>query len=183
MPRSLSASGMLALPLAFAVSALAVVATAAQPRKDPARVELELAGVLPMPEDAGCILVLREKGRRTILPVLVAGADARDLPARLRSRRAPGLLGATLEALGARVREVQLASADETAGAARVRLAQGGHQVDVDARPSESIALAVSAGAPIFTTRAVLDENGLTPEDLEHAKGRASRERAHGVRL
>jgi bifunctional DNase/RNase len=47
--------------------------------------------------------------------------------------------------------------------------------VELPARPSESVALAVAAGVPIVTTRRVLDESGISPEDLveAHANPRA----------
>jgi hypothetical protein len=54
-----------------------------------------------------------------------------------------------------------------------VRLAQGARRVELRARPSESVALAVAAGVPIVTTRRLLDEAGLTPEDLERAHAKA----------
>jgi bifunctional DNase/RNase len=42
--------------------------------------------------------------------------------------------------------------------------------VELDARPSDSIALAVGAKAPIFAARELLEGSGLTPEDLERLR-------------
>jgi bifunctional DNase/RNase len=165
---------MLSTPLALAVSAFtlaAALATAAPP-PPAATVQLEVAGVLAMPEGASSILVLREKGARTLLPLIVPGADAEELGGRLNARRAPELLGQVIRALGAQVREVEIARAEEVAGSARVRLAQGGRQLELSGRAAESVALAVAAGAPIVATRRLLDEQGLTPEDLARAKAR-----------
>lgn len=168
------AAGTLSTPLAVAVSLVtfaAAAATAAQPSPD-GSVQLEVAGVLPMPEGTSSILVLREKGARTLLPLIVPGADAEELGGRLGARRPPELLGEAIRALGAEVRQVEIAAAEETAGSARVRLAQGHRELELAGRTAESVVLAVAAGAPIVTTRRVLDERGLTPEDLDRAKER-----------
>jgi bifunctional DNase/RNase len=95
----------------------------------------------------------------------VPGADASG-PGAVHGR---GLAGRAIEALGARVAEVEIDRAEESRAGSRVRLAQGKRKVELHARPSESIALALAAGAPIVTTRRVLDEAGLTPEDLAAA--------------
>ncbi len=169
MPNAAPAAGMLALPLLLFGGSLALVATAARapPRGASARVELELAGVLPLPESPGGLVILREKGKDTILPLLVP--DGRNL---MPGAREGGLLGRAIEALGARVAEVEIERAEESPSGARVRLAQGGRRVELRAVPSESVALAIAAGIPIVTTRRLLDEEGLTPEDLVRAHAR-----------
>jgi bifunctional DNase/RNase len=45
-----------------------------------------------------------------------------------------------------------------------------GREVDLDARPSDAIALAVRAGVPIFATDSVLDRAGVVPESAEEEK-------------
>jgi bifunctional DNase/RNase len=165
--------GILAMPAAAVAAALALTA-AARPAPDTSRVELELAGVLPMPEGATSILVLREKGTQRLLPLVVPGGDGAGRGA----AEDGGLLGRTIEALGGRVAEVEIERAEESRTGARVRLAQGARHVEVRGRPSESVALAISAGAPIVTKRRILDEAGITPEDLARAhpkKGEDSR--------
>jgi uncharacterized protein len=160
-------AGMIVLPLALFAGSLGLVATAVRaPAEDRSgRVELELAGVLPMPEGSAGVLVLREKGTDTILPLVVP--DGRDFS----EERRGALLGRAIEALGARVAEVEIERAEETASGARVKLAQGTRAVELRAVPSESIALAVAAGVPIVTTRRLMDEAGLTPEDLARVHG------------
>jgi uncharacterized protein len=189
MTRTLPAAGMLALPLAIAASVLSLVVGAAHPGAPHGRVELEVLGLLPMTEGASSILVLREKGAKTIVPLLVPGGVARDLKRTLAARERKGtteqggVLADAIEKLGGRVREVEISEAEETPGAALIRLAQGGRQLEVLARPSESVALAVAAGAPILTTRKVVDESGLTPEDLAKARDKMGLDRARGLKL
>ncbi|HEX9052322.1 MAG TPA: bifunctional nuclease domain-containing protein [Anaeromyxobacter sp.] len=168
--RKAAPAGFVAVPLAlFVATVFAASAAARAARRD--RVELELAGVLPMPEGSAGILVLREKGTGTILPLVVPDGR-RFAPGRPRE---PGLLREAIEALGARVAEVELDEAEESSAGARVRLARGGERIELRARPSESIALAVAAGVPILTTRRLLDEAGLGREDLARIHASAGR--------
>ncbi|ABC81395.1 bifunctional nuclease family protein [Anaeromyxobacter dehalogenans] len=175
-------SASLSIPWFVLVTGLAgISAHAAAPPA--ARVELEVAGVLPMPEGAASILVLREKGAKNLLPLVVPGAQDQDLGRRLRADAAPGLLAETIRALGGRVREVEIASADEGPGGARVRLTQGARRLELPGAASESVALAVSAGAPIFTSRRVMDESGLSPEEVDRARERVAREGGEPQRM
>jgi hypothetical protein len=167
-----NAAGMLALPLLLAGGSLALVAAAARApgrgQGPSERVELEFAGVLPLPEGPAGILVLREKGKDTLLPLLVP--DGRGF-----SPGASGgvLLDRAIEALGGRVTEVEIERAEETSAAARVALTQAGRRLDLRALPSESIALALSAGVPIVARRRLVDEEGLTLDELARAHRRA----------
>ncbi len=170
-------AGILALPAALVAGAVALSSAAAHPSSSSpgARVELEVAGVLPMPEGSAAILVLREKGARTLLPLIVPSGDV----GAGHGDAHGGLLGQAIEALGGRVSEVEIDRVEETRSGARVRLAQGARRVELRARPSESVALALAAGVPIVTTRRVLQQAGLTPEELSraHTKARAGESR------
>lgn len=172
MPNA-AATGMLALPLLLFGGSVGVVAAAA---RGPAhhdgrgRVELELVGVLPVPEGPAGILVLREKGKQTLLPLFVP--DGRRFSP---SAGGGSLLDRAIAALGGRVAEVEIERAEETSAGARVRISQAGRPLELQAVPSESIALAVSARVPIVTSRRLLDEEGLTPEDLAKAHPRGGK--------
>jgi uncharacterized protein len=183
MKQRLPLAGLLALPLAAGLAlALGAVRTAAAPRTP--RIELEVAGVLPLPEEWAIVLVLREKGAGTLLPVIVPGQDGKDLRKALAhgsaaegTEAADSLLDRAIAALGAKVVEVQLDEAEETARAARVHIVQDGRDVELAASPSESIPLAVAVGAPIVTTRRVLDEAGVSRAELERLTEQGDEER------
>jgi bifunctional DNase/RNase len=170
------------VPLAVA-GAVALVLTGAKGAGSSAeRVTLEVAGVLPMPQGPAGLLILRDHGTGTILPLLVPDGAAVGAATK-GGRGPPDLLGRTLDALGARVREVEIARAEETTGGARVRISQAGHDIELPARPSESVALAVAAGAPIVTTRRILAESGLTPGEMHDALRGGGGANAHGAPL
>ncbi len=172
----------LAAAAAFAAG-MALVRPAGGASPDGDRVELELAGVLAAPDGGSGIVVLREKGAARILPVLVPGSAGRALRSRLEGRPAasPPLLDQALEALGARVVEVEIRRPHDGTPSTRVRLSQRNRSFDLDARPGESFGLAFGARAPIFVRRRVLDEDGLSADDV--AKLRAEGSEPEDVRL
>ncbi len=167
----MSAAGTISLPIAVAAAAALALLTATAPKARPApegRVELEIAATLPMPEGPAALVVLRDRASGTVLPLLVPDGQALGVGARL-GRTPESLLGRALDALGARVRAVEIDAAEETSTGARVRLEQAGREVEVPARPSESLALARASGVPIFTNRRLLARSGLTPDELREA--------------
>lgn len=168
--RSRSARGLLALPAALALAGTLAVG-AGNAGGASRRVELEVAAILPLPEGNAGLLVLREKGARTLLPLVVPDRSAYAAGARPGEA---GLVERALHALGAEVREVEIDAAEETNAGSRVRLAQGARRLEIRARPSESVALAVAAGAPIVTTRRLLEAEGFAEENFEQARRAAA---------
>jgi bifunctional DNase/RNase len=74
------------------------------------------------------------------------------------------LFVATLEALGARVDQVVISDlADETFHA-RIVVQIDGRSIDIDARPSDALAVAVRTGVAIFASETVLEQAGLGAE-------------------
>jgi len=134
-------------------------------------VELQVAGVVPLDPESGSLLVLRQKGTSTVLPIFVGRSEGLALEQRLKRGppRRPGtveLLERAITALGGRVTRVALDGEQSALLRARVTLEQGARRLELDARPSDSVGLAVATGAPIFATRQVLAEAGITPADL-----------------
>jgi bifunctional DNase/RNase len=162
-------TGFLAVPLLLASAAL-VAAAPHSPAKE--GVEMEVLGVVPLESESSSLLVLRQKGAATVLPIFVGRGEATAIQRRLAGDAAsrPGaadLMERAIGALGGRVVRVEIEGMRATVFRARVTLEQAQRHVVVDARPSDSVALAMSARAPIFASREVLAEAGLTKEDLE----------------
>ncbi len=82
------------------------------------------------------------------------------------------LLGSILEGFGAKVMRVVIADFEEGVFFARLIIEASNelHQrkvLDIDARPSDSLALAAAAGAPIFVARHVFDSTDDMSEVLD----------------
>jgi len=121
------------------------------------------------------VVILKDVQRDRYLPIWIGPWEANAIAMKLQglSPERPlthDLFSSTLGELGVAVREIIISDlADETFHA-RLILDQGERSLEVDARPSDSIALAVRAGAPIYATDAVLDRAGVVPEADEDEK-------------
>jgi len=74
------------------------------------------------------------------------------------------LLAAAVRTLGGTVERVTVTKVEEGTFHAEIRVARGGETLAIDARPSDSMALALLAGAPVFVRTGVLREAGRDPE-------------------
>jgi bifunctional DNase/RNase len=115
------------------------------------------------------VLLLKEVGLGRILPVWIGQWEAQAIAMRLQGIAAErplthDLFIATLEELGVHLERVVITSlADETFHAALVLEAPDGTH-EVDARPSDAIALAVREDCPIYAVPAVLDRAAALPD-------------------
>ena len=112
------------------------------------------------------VVILKETGRERYLPIWIGPWEASAIAMRLQGLTPErplthDLFASTLEALDARVDRVVISDlADETFHA-RLFVIRDGHVGEVDARPSDALALAVRVGAPIYAAPSVLDLAGL----------------------
>jgi bifunctional DNase/RNase len=74
------------------------------------------------------------------------------------------LLVQAIQALGARVTRVVITDLIDSTYHARILLDAQGRHVELDARPSDAIALAMRVEAPILAEEVVLERAGITPE-------------------
>jgi bifunctional DNase/RNase len=134
-------------------------------------VEMEVLGVLRLESDSASLLVLREKGADTMLPIFVGKSEGAAIDLRLKqppANRPQGsdLLAKTIDALGGTVTRVEIESVQAPLFTARVTLQQGDKRVQMEARPSDSVGLALASRAPIFAARALMAQAGFSHEDL-----------------
>lgn len=137
------------------------------------------------------VLLLKEVGAGRILPVWIGPWEAQAIAMRLQGISAErplthDLFAATLGALGVRLDRVVITSlADETFHA-RLELVGEDARHDLDARPSDAIALAVRVECPIFASAQVLDQAAALPDGDEDEpgddEGSAAREAARDER-
>lgn len=113
------------------------------------------------------VVVLKEKGSDRYLLIWVgtpeAGAIALSMQGIPVARpMTHDLLKSVIEAMGAKVRRILVTDMIDNTYYARIILDVDGRAVEVDARPSDSIALALRVQAPIFVAEKVLEEAGIT---------------------
>ena len=121
------------------------------------------------------VVILRDTVRERYLPIWIGPWEANAIAMRLQGvtperPMTHDLFSQTLSELGVTVKQIVVADLAEDTFRARLLLQIDGREVDLDARPSDAIALAVRAGVPIFATDAVLDRAGVIPESAEEER-------------
>ena len=115
------------------------------------------------------VVILKEAARDRYLPIWIGPWEASAIAMKLQGLTPErplthDLFATTLEELGARIERVIISElADETFHA-RILLEREGHTIEVDARPSDALALAVRSGVRIFAADAVLEQAALGGE-------------------
>ena len=126
-------------------------------------VAVEVRGLMLDPRSNVPIVILRELEGSLFLPIWIGIFEANAIALRLEGVETPrplthDLLRSVLEHLDARVRRVVVSELRESTFFARIVLARGDEESELDARPSDAIALALRTGAEIFVRREVLDQ-------------------------
>lgn len=121
------------------------------------------------------VVILRDAAHDRYLPIWIGPWEANAIAMRLQGvvperPMTHDLFSQTLEELGVAVKQIVVSDLSEDTFRARLLLQVDGREVDLDARPSDAIALAVRVGVPIFATDAVLDRAGVVPAGAEDEK-------------
>jgi bifunctional DNase/RNase len=136
-------------------------------------IEMEAVNVAPTPQ--GLAVVLGDKAGTVLLPIFVGGTEALSIELRMRQekRERPlthDLLDSVFRELRADLVKVHVDAVRDNVFFGRVFLSHNGRQVEIDARPSDAIALAVGAGVPIFVAASVLQEAGIYRDSGKEAR-------------
>jgi bifunctional DNase/RNase len=133
-----------------------------------ALIRVRVRGLMMDERNKQPIVVLQEEGGERVLPIWIGEAEARAIGIVLTREQVErplthdlGLL--LIKGLKARVTGIAITALRNNTFFAEVRLeSEQGEQIHVDARPSDSIALALRADAPISVEEEVLDSGQAT---------------------
>jgi hypothetical protein len=108
------------------------------------------------------VVVLRSEDGR-ILPIYIGISEAMAIHSALKGQTPPrpmthDLLVEVFSRLSAKVERIVIDDLVENTFYARMIVKQNEHELEIDARPSDSIAVAVRIACPIFVEEKVLDE-------------------------
>lgn len=125
--------------------------------------KVEIRGLMLDPSSNVPIVILRDTQSQLFLPIWIGVFEANAIALRIEGVEPPrpmthDLLRLMLEQLGARVEKIVISDLKESTFFAVIHVQQDGRSVGIDARPSDAIALALRADAPIFVLRSVLDK-------------------------
>lgn len=112
------------------------------------------------------VVILREKEGSRVLPIWIGPAEASAIAMELQGVKAArpmthDLLKQVIVGLGGELRRVLISAVRENTYFAELLIQREDHVFQVDARPSDSIALALRLCAPIFASDQLLDESGV----------------------
>jgi bifunctional DNase/RNase len=124
---------------------------------------VEIKGLMLDPSSNVPIVILRDVENQLFLPIWIGISEAQAIASRIEGIEPPrpmthDLLRAMLDQLGVTLAKVVISDLKENTFFAALHLSQGDRSVVIDARPSDAIALALRADAPIFVLQSVLDQ-------------------------
>ncbi|CAB4589672.1 MAG: bifunctional nuclease family protein [Actinobacteria bacterium] len=128
---------------------------------------LEVIGVRVEMPSSQPIVLLRETGGDRYLPIWIGAVEATSIAFAQQGVLPPrplthDLLKDLLLAVGSNLEQVEISEMKDGVFYATLKLANG---VELSARPSDAIALALRTGSPIFGGEALLDEVGIEIAD------------------
>jgi bifunctional DNase/RNase len=127
-------------------------------------VEMKITGLMIDPVSNMPIIILKGGDGETVLPIWVGIFEANAIAMQLEDIVSPrpmthDLLKNIVGALHATVRRVVITDLRDNTFYALIHLESHGKEHTVDARPSDAMALALRAAAPIYVDQQVLDKS------------------------
>jgi len=118
------------------------------------------------------IVLLKTADGNKFLPIWIGHAEAAAILMKLQSQASPrpmthDLVSDMLQQLGAQIIRITVTELRENTFYAQITVAQDGQELEVDSRPSDAIALAIRAEAPIFAADQVIEESAIEFEGEE----------------
>lgn len=136
-------------------------------------VPMSIKGLMLDPVSNSPIIVLKDEGETCFLPIWVGIFEANAIALQLENVTTPrpmthDLLKNMIAELNAQVTRIVINDLRDSTFFARILLAIGEKTLELDARPSDAIALALRVEAPIFVAQTVLDQaQTISPETVE----------------
>jgi uncharacterized protein len=127
------------------------------------------------------IVLLKTADGNKFLPIWIGHPEAAAILMKLQSQAPPrpmthDLLSDMLEQLGAQIVRITVTELRENTFYAQITLQQDGGEIEIDSRPSDAIALAIRAEAPIFAADHVIEESAIEFEGEEIDQDRLDEE-------
>ena len=109
------------------------------------------------------VVILKVKDTDRYLPIWIGANEADAIALKLQDMSVPrplthDLLGSVITSLGAQVNYIIVSDLNDDTFYAKIVLEYEGGQVEIDSRPSDAIALAVRADAPIYAEETVIEK-------------------------
>jgi bifunctional DNase/RNase len=109
------------------------------------------------------VIMLKEVDGDRSFPIVIGIFEATSIDRRVKSMPSPrplthDLVASVIESMGGELQDIFISELREHTYYAKLRIRQEGELIEVDCRPSDAIALAVTAKVAIFVNEDVIDE-------------------------
>lgn len=131
---------------------------------------MDILGLSTSPSSGGAYaLILNEIDGSRRLPIIIGTFEAQAIALELERIKPPrpmthDLLRSVIQGFGSYVKSILISELRDGTFFAQVTLEADGKDLELDARPSDAIALAIRFDATIFVSSVILDEAGITSE-------------------
>src|SRR5215469_14717972 len=124
---------------------------------------MELTRIIINENNEQQIIFLKEVDGERTFPIVIGIFEATSIDRRVKSQPTPrplthDLLANTIELLSGELLDIYISELRDHTYFAKLRIRHNGELIEVDSRPSDAIALAVTANVPIYVAEDVLDE-------------------------
>ncbi len=126
-------------------------------------VQMELRRIIISEIHESQVIVLREVDGERSFPIVIGIFEATSIDRRVRNQTSPrplthDLIVSVIELMGGELQDIIISELRDHTYYAKVRVRKDGELMEVDSRPSDAIALAVTAKVPIYVAEDVLEE-------------------------
>ncbi len=126
-------------------------------------VQMELKRIIISEVHEQQVIALKEVDGERSFPIVIGIFEATSIDRRVKGITNPrplthDLVANTVESMGGEIQDVFINDLREHTYFAKLRVRQEGELVEIDCRPSDAIALAVTAKVPIYVAEDVLGE-------------------------
>ena len=109
------------------------------------------------------VVILQEKDGQRLLPIWIGQPEAESIVMQMHNVKRPrplthDLCKSIIVGLGGALQKVQISRVEKNTYYAELHIVRNGDMVQVDARPSDSIAIALRLSAPIFAAEELLTD-------------------------
>lgn len=131
-------------------------------------VTMQIQGLIVDPVTEAPIVVLRQDDAPRFLPIWIGHSEAKAIAMTLEGVEAPrpmthDLVAQILTGLDAELLRIEIHSLVSSTFYARLVLSRNGEVIELDARPSDAMAVALRADAPILVAESVLEQAKAQP--------------------
>lgn len=135
-------------------------------------IEVTIKGVIQDNASNSYVMLLKDKKGEKVLPIFIGDNEAVAIIVALAGEKFPrplthDLLKLVIDSLNAKVLRIVVTEIKKETYYAKIFLEADNNLIGIDARPSDSVALALRVNSPVYVEDSIMEKNGLVMNDVE----------------